>query len=112
MKADLLHLHGQHDIATYEVRTKEGYGARWTISKEGVVEFRGFIEPVRTPLPRHYVESIGVHEPGQLTPARDDVCVCSKWKMATTRSGAIRSRGTATRPSDELGKAQIPAWGA
>lgn len=34
-----------HDIATYEVRTKEGYGARWTISKEGAVEFRGFIEP-------------------------------------------------------------------
>jgi len=33
------------------VRTKEGYGARWTISKEGAVEFRGFIEPVRTPLP-------------------------------------------------------------
>lgn len=95
MKADVLHLHGQHDIATYEVRTKEGYGARWTISKEGAVEFRGFIEPVRTPLPRHYVESIGVHEPGQLTPARDgDVCAANgRWprqEVAPLGQGAPR----------------------
>jgi len=43
------HLLGKHDVVIYEVRTKEGYGARWSI-KNGL-EFRGFIEPVLSPHP-------------------------------------------------------------
>ncbi len=44
------------------MRTKEGYGARWTISKEGAVEFRGFIEPVRTPLPCTCIQSVFMNQ--------------------------------------------------
>lgn len=33
---------GQHDLDVFEVRTVEGYGARW--SEEGTF-FRGFLEP-------------------------------------------------------------------
>lgn len=32
----------QHDVAVFEVRTKEGYGARWYADGSS---FRGFLEP-------------------------------------------------------------------
>ncbi|CAE7463849.1 psuG [Symbiodinium natans] len=33
-------------LPTFEVRVKQGYGARWTVSEDGSVKFRGLLEPM------------------------------------------------------------------
>lgn len=35
-----------HQVLVYEVRVQEGYGMRWSRSKEGPWLFRGFVEPM------------------------------------------------------------------
>lgn len=33
-------------LPTFEVRVKQGYGARWTVSEDGSTKFRGLLEPM------------------------------------------------------------------